>query len=300
MGKVKQITTLTNGNGIQHLLDEAYTVLRNPLAIFDTNYKLMAYTDVPCDDDLWRELITTSSFSQKTLNLFAAETFIEQVANSDTVAVLKSTKLVYNRLSGSIVNAENVRVANLVMVGYNEPGDEESVRAFEELVNKLSLEIQGDAYYISYGRAFHEAMINQLINGEIDDPKLNTAHIQILYDGFEDYIYVAVIDTSQSSFTQGDSRVFFRDLIEKNHKLSKFAHHENQTIMLMSSKHKYPSKAGLFDKSHSLLDKYNLFVGISDSFDNLYELRQYYDQAVDVLQSRIAQGERRVYFPEMK
>ena len=59
-------------------------------------------------------------------------------------------------------------------------------------------------------------MINRLINGEINDPKLNTCRVQILYDGFEDYIYVAVVDMSQSGISEDAGRIFLRSVARHN------------------------------------------------------------------------------------
>ena len=303
MCKADQIAGLPNGRGIQYLLDEAYKILHNPLMIigssYNHQYELFAYTDVPCNDHIWQELITTASFSPKTLKLFAEENFAEQLANSDTVVTLRSEKLPLDRLIGNIVNAENINIATLVMMGCGELYDGEIIRAFEELTNKISSETHGDEHYISYGRLLHETTINGLINGEIFDPICNTYKIQTLYDGFEDYIYVLVVDTKQSSYDENNIQDLIGDALKHNRVPFKLARRKNQLVILASSNCKYPSDAKFFGESLSLLDSCNLFAGISDSFENLYELRCYYKQAVNALTNGTEQGCRgRIFMTE--
>ena len=57
--------------------------------------------------------------------------------------------------------------------------------------------------------------------------------------------------------------------------------------MLMSSKYKNFSDEPLLAQDYSLFELNNLFIGISTSFENIYEFRNYYDQAVTVLNEGI-------------
>lgn len=75
MGKSDQIEALRKGEGVQYLLDTASKIFNNPIVIFDTNYSLIAYTDVITDDPIWNELISTGTFSADT-QLFLQRSFL--------------------------------------------------------------------------------------------------------------------------------------------------------------------------------------------------------------------------------
>ena len=289
MDKSAQIKALTQGKGIQYLLDAASEILHDPIAMFDTNYALKAYTDSCSDDPPWNELITTGTFSPETQEFFARECFTEEVANVNKLVILKSGKLKYDRIHGNIFNRDHIKVANLVMVGCNAPLGAEEMSAFELLVDKITHEIQNDEYYIVYGRAYHESIINKLLDRIITDPRIYTGHVQILYDNFEDYLYLAVVDTGRAG-THRNKPAYFKDLLESKHPSFKYAIYSGYIVMIMSSKYRKIHEAGFFDKHDNLFEQNNLFVGISNSFENLYELRQYYDEAVAVLKNGIETG----------
>ena len=293
MSKLAQIKALENGKGIQYLLDSAHTIFRNPIAMFDTNYNLKAYADAASDDPLWNELISTGTFSMKTQEFFAKECFTENVANANKLVILKSSKLKHDRILGYILNSENIKIGMIVMVGLDTLLEPEDTAAFEALADKITNEIHDDEYFIAYGRTYNETIIINLLDRIIKDPVIYTPHVQIFLDGFEDYLYAGVVDIMQNNSRQNDL-AYYKDLLEGKYRSFKYALYSSYIVMIMSSKHKDFYVEQFFDKDNNPFKENNLFVGISSSFENPYELREYYDKAVDALKKGIAKnnGER--------
>jgi hypothetical protein len=286
MSKSAQIKALKNGKGIQYLLDAAYKIFHNPIVIHDTNYDLKAYTDVRCDDPLWNELISTGKFGMKTQEFFAKEWFTEDVANATKVVALKSDELKYDRISGYIFNKDNIKVAVITLVWSDNPFVEEDTAAFEELADKITSEVHDDEYFTAYGRAYHESLIIKLLDRIIDNPIIYTPHVQILFDGFEDYLYVAVVKTPQND-RHRNRLTYFKNLLGSKYRSFKYAIYSNYIIMIMSSRYKDFYEEQFFDRDDNPFKRNELFVGISSSFENPYELRKYYDEAVAALKNGI-------------
>ena len=248
----------------------------------------MANTKGECDDPLWQELISTGTFSPETQKFIASMYFAVLDANADTLAVMTSPELTYDRINVKINNSNSIRVASLLMIGYNVPLVEEDKAALISLAEKIELEIMDDESFSVYGYKSHETIINNLLERIFDDPKVYTAHIQILYDGFEDYLFLAVIDVGQNDINQ------MMKFLENRYPSYKFAVYSDYIVMIMSSKFKDFYELQLFDES--LFFEKDMFAGISDGFENLYELRDYYDQAVAALKSGIdAKNGQRVF-----
>ena len=289
MDKLSQIKILEKGRGIQYLLDAAYKIFQNPIAMFDTNYNIKAYTDVSSDDPLWNELVSSGTFSMQTQEFFAKECFTEDVANADKLVILKSTKLKYDRILGNVFNRDNIKVANIVLVGHNAPFGEEETTAFEGLADKITNEIQDDEYFTAYGRAYHERIIVNLLNGIIRDPVIYNPHVQILCEGFNDYLFAAVVDITQNNLGTKDSHqnnlLHFKNLLESNYKYFKYAIYSDYIVIIVSSKLKEFYEEQFFEKDNNLFTRNNLFVGISGSFENPYQLLEHYDQAVAALKN---------------
>ena len=303
MSKTEEIKALENGAGVQHLLDAAYRILQNPITMFDTTYVLKAYTDVVTDDPIWNELISTGTFSIKTQEFFANEYFTEDVANADKPVILKSDKLKYDRITGFVYNRDGIYVANIVMVFCKTPFNENDAAAFEILVNKITNEIRNDEYYTAYGKAYYEKIIHNLLNRviNINDPKIYAAQVQILYNGFEDYLYAAVVDITHNNTHNTDAHEnkpgYFKSLLENKYPSFKFAVYSDHIVILMSSKYNTLYEEQLFSKLDNPFSQNNLFVGVSSSFENIYELRENYDKAAAVLKNGIEKNtDQRAFF----
>ena len=290
MNKLAQIKALENGKGIQYLLDAAYEVFHNPILIHDTNYDLLAYTDVArFGDPVWDELVSTGTISMKTQEFYAKVWFTEDVANADKLVILKSGELKYDRITGYIFNRDKIKVAVMAMVWVDRPFESEDTAAFEELADKITCEIRDNDYFTAYGKAYHEALIVKLLDRVIDNPKIYTPHVQIFFDGFEDYLYVAVVRTMQNINTRKRLQ-YLKNFLENKYRSFKYAIYADDIVMVMSSRYKDFYRERSFDQNNNFLKQNNLFVGISGSFENPYALREYYDEAVMALKNGIDQN----------
>lgn len=294
MKKSEQIKNLETGKGAQYLLDEAYRVLGNPIVMFDTYYSLIAYTKDSNDDPLWNTLVTTGTFSMTEQEFFSEERFTEAVANADKMVVMKSAKLKYDRILGNVFNSEKIKVANIVMVECKSAFEADTQQAFEILADRISFEIRNDKHYTEFGRTYHDTMINKILNGEISDTVIYTPHVQILYDGFFDYLYLAAVDINRNEKT-ADNLIYFRDLLRNEYPSFKFAVYNDYVLMIMSSKY-YRFSSEILPGTHgNPFEQHNLYAGISGSFENLYELSGYYGEATTALKNRTAENGRRIF-----
>ena len=299
MNKLEQIKSLQNGNGIQYLMNSANKIFNNPIFMIDANYNMIAITDIPVDDHNWNELGTTGTFSHKTMELLANEGLIEKITNAEKTVILRSEKLKYAKIVGHIFNRDNVRVGLVMMSEYNAPFDEESIAAFEALADLTTCEIRDYDYFTMLAMTFHEDKINLLLDGTVKNPLLYNPQAQILYDDFEDYLYVAVVSAEQNDMLDNVHRSrleYFKSMLKTKYQSFKYSVYSNYIVMLMSSKLKNFYGAPFFATHADLFEQNSLFMGVSSSFENMYELRVYYEQAVAALTNGLAgKGDTRIF-----
>jgi len=286
MSKLEQIKALRKDKDIQFLLDAAYEILLNPIAMFDTNYSLLAYTDVKTDDPIWNELVSTGTFCLETQKFFANEYFTYYVTNADKIVVLKSDELKYDRVLAHVFNRDKIKVALLVMVECNTPFTTDDLVVFSAFADKLTAKIRNDEHFTAYGRSYHDTYFVKLLDGEIKDTRIYSPHIQILYDGFNSYLYVGVITVKQSDTQQGRLE-YIRGLLAEKYKSFKFAIYSGFIVMVMSSKNNNFNAKSVLGKFDEFFAQNDILAGISSSFESLYELRMYYDEAVMALKNGI-------------
>jgi hypothetical protein len=173
------------------------------------------------------------------------------------------------------------------MVGCNSPIDAKDAAAFEELADKITAEIHDDECFSAFGKAYHEAIIIKLLDGVINVPAIFTSHVQIFYDGFEDYLCVLVVDIPQCGIQSGacrqDRLVHFKNMLGIKYPAFKYAIYNNHIVIVMSSKNKASFEELIFDQDKEFFDQNKLIAGISKSFESPYELREHYDEAVAAL-----------------
>ena len=283
---IEQIKALENGMGIQFLLHSAYNIIKNPIYMIDINYNLISITDFPADDPNWNELVTTGTFSMRTLELLADEGIFENIANSEKSVILKNDKLKYAKMSGHIFNRDNIRIGLATMIECGAKFDDECMAAFEALTDKITGEIREDSYFTMLGMTFYEDRINLLLDGAIKNTLLYNHHVQVLYDGFEDYLYVDVLSVERNKILEHVHKKrlkYFQSFLKTRYPSFKYSIYADNIVMLMSSKNNTFYGAPLFFSNAGLFEQNGMFMGISDSFENMYELRRYYDQAVTAL-----------------
>jgi hypothetical protein len=170
----------------------------------------------------------------------------------------------------------------------------EDTAAFEELADKISCEIYDDEFFTSYGKAYHESIIVKLLDKVIKDPAIYTPHVQIFYEGFLDYLYVAVVDIERNNLMNKNSHkenlLYFKNLFECKYRTFKYAIYSDYLIIIISSRLKNFYEDQFFDMDDNPFVKYNLYAGVSSSFENPYELRGHYDKAVAALKNGIEEN----------
>ena len=319
MNKLAQIEAIDKGKGLQYLLDAAHDILQKPFVLFDLHYILLAYAGDVSEDPIWNALISKGIHDIESQRFFVEENFFENVANTDKHLIVKSSKLQYSRMMGYIFNCEHIKVAALVTYDMGTPFCDEDIQLFEKLTDILSDEIYDDEYYTEYGQAFHDEMIRKLLDGEIKDRMFYAPQIQVLYDGFAEYLYLAVVDTGAAADTVdaaaaeqyaagaavadtagGDdiqNRILYiKKILREKYKSYKYAIYNGYIIIVMSSKYRVAFDELFVDRFYATFAQYDLYAGISNSFENPYEMRDSYEIAVDVLRKgKEANSERRVY-----
>lgn len=280
---IEQMKTIKRGKGIQYFINESSKILGNPILMHDLDYKAVAYTEnIVTDDPLWNEFVKIGGHSSNSIKLFKNEYFIDVAANTKTIAILSSDKLKYDRIFGKIYNKNNITVAGVNLVACNKPLDDDVLVIFEIFCKILSREVSEDEFYQAYGESYQENLIGKLIDGNIEDKRLYPLQMDIIYSGLKNYLYLAVVDVVQYA-PDHTKLLYFRDLLKQARPKFKYAIYSNYIIIIISSNSvKLNVKKGL-KNFNDLFEQNNVYAGISSCFENLYELKKYYIEAVNAL-----------------
>ena len=281
--KIKQLDEIEGGLGVQHILDEVHGIMGNPALMFDMGYSLIASpTAVVNDDPIWCEFMTYGKLKNETIEFFKNESFIDIVANCtqfDGVSYLFSSKLKYDRIFGQLYNRDNLPVADLVMVACENPFDDYTPELIKKVCNIISKEISQNEYYNLYGQKYQDGIIKELVDGNIKDKGVYSGHVSNIDKGLKANIFIAVVDVMQPE-PEKKTPAYYRDLFQQAEPEFKYSIYLNYILILISSDRPELQIDQNFKNLTALFEQENVRVGISSAFENLFELRTYYFEAL--------------------
>ena len=287
--KKEEIKAIKNGWGIQYLLDSAYKILGNPIFMFDVNYNMIAFTDVPVDDPIWNEFVTTGTLSVATLEFLASEKITEDIVNADKIITIRREKIKYARMPGHVINRDNIVVGLVTMYECNIPFDADITEAFEALIDKIVIEIRDNDYFTMLTMTYPEDKMNSFLDDAAKNPLLYNPQAQLLYNNFEDYLYVAVVSLERNNLLENVYRSrleYLKSILKIKYSLFKFSVYGDNIVMLMSSNQKNAYSPSFFSADAGFFRQNELSIGISKSFESIYELNIYHEQAITALKNR--------------
>jgi len=280
---IKELLKRGRGRGIKHIINIAYHILENPFVMFDISYNLLARTEnTITDDPLWNELATYGKFTHDSVDFFNKEQFIDDVANAEAITILKSKELKYDRMTGKIFGKDNIQLGNITVVACYRPFKAEDFENAEIICEFIAAELQESEFYQKIGRVFEENFVSDLIEGKDHNKALIKKNVEAIYVSLKSSLYIAVVDIVQYEHTL-THLAYFRDLLENLQPEYKYFIYLNNIIIIISKDNPNLNVKKDLNILNEFFKKYKILAGISEHFQNLFELKKYYKQALTAL-----------------
>lgn len=120
LNKMNQIKALGKAMGLQHLIDEAYHILGNPIMLYDSKWRILAYAkDAVTDAPTWNNHINDGTI-EANIDAFINSGIIDIITGADRVVILNRDHLKYSRIFGKIFGQDyNLMVeVSIVVSGF--------------------------------------------------------------------------------------------------------------------------------------------------------------------------------------
>lgn len=279
--RLRALRKYTDGS-LQHLINEAYQILGNPIILYDMDWKTLAYAEgVVTDDPFWNNHVDHGSIDGN-MSAYIDEGFIDIMTRADRVVLLSSENIKYDRFFGKLYGNDELPVAALSVVAANRLFEDDDLMVTEVICKILSGEIRKMPFYQRYAQIKLGTYMNMLIDGSIKDSLYATGYIEVIYKGLKDNLYVAVVDISHCDPTYSKLNYFF-DLFIRERPSFKYSIYSNYIVFIMSTDSEHFEPKRYLGRLNTVIKKDHLRVGISSRFENLFELQRYYFEAVSAL-----------------
>lgn len=272
-----------HGKGVENVLNEWYDIVGNPMVIMGMQYNLLASTkNTVTDDYLWNELVIQGRFSHTTVNFFNTQQFVEDVANTEDVVVLKNENLKYDRICCKLFDKDDLQIGSIIMVACYRPIIEEDFKNIVQLCENISVEMQKSEFYLNTDSLLEETFISHRIEDKIIDEDFSEQMMNEIYKGLKSNLYLAVVDIMKYERTVTQLS-YMRDMFKNLQLEFKYYIYLNNIVIVLSTDEKTLNinKDFLYLKEFFIENK--IYAGISSSFENLSELKKHYRQALNAL-----------------
>lgn len=269
---------------LQYLVNEAYRILGNPIILCDLDWKILVFSqDAVTDDPIWNHHMQNGNIHNDVKDFFLSQGFPDTMSNAKPIVYLQSENLKYDRLIAKLYDNDGIVIAFATIVACNKPIDDDDFAFAKDICKEFAKKIIAMEYYKNYGRKKLAFYINSLIDDDVVNDEYSRNFIELIYRRLKEHLYIAVVDISQCNPTLSDLD-YYKNLFWKLRPAFKYSIYANYIIIIMSANEKisYPKK--IFHRLNKIIEEKNMRVGISGRFENLFDLRRYYDQAVTALQ----------------
>jgi hypothetical protein len=283
--KDRLLNDMKNAENIDTMLYLAYRILENPVVIFDTSYNLLAHTvNTVSDDMLWNELICGGRFSHSTVDGFNRMGFIKDVSDAESVITLTNPLIKYDRMLGKLFDKDGIHIGNILTLGCYRPLKPEDLIYLDKICRRIADGIQKNNILGISNKVFNDIFISDLLN---TGDGISEYDINNLYKDLNSNIFLGIIDICQYERTL-THLAYFKDLFMELQNEHKYFIYLNNIIMLISGDGNVPDAQKHLGSLSKFFSDYDIYAGISDGFQNLFDVQKYYRQALAALNFGLA------------
>ena len=295
--KKQSILKIKKTEGLSYIIKEASQILGNPIFVFNMEYELLAHAGgEDTDDFICAEFIKNGRLSAETIEFFKDEDFIDAVASCNGVIYLTSENLKYDRIFGQLYSNKLSPVADLVIVACENPFEETSQELVATLCSVISSEFIKDPLYQAYGQTYQENVVRLLIDGNVENNKgIYAGHVSNIDNTLKDYIFLGIADIKKAAPAYS-KLARYKNLFIRTCPEFRYFLYSDYIVMLLSFDRKEFDLDRDLKKLCTLLKKSDAYLGISDCFENLFNLSVHYKQALSALEKGLKNcGSKRIF-----
>ncbi len=282
---VELICRLPAVTSLQQLCDLAFQILGNPVFVSDLSHTMLAYTKcVDIQDDIWQTNVVQAHLDRNTLRQDREVGAVHlRSTQSRRPVLVEDSHMPYPRIIKTLCRGEQA-LGVVVLTAYLKPFGEQDAELLD-LVASFMADCLARGRY-STASAGNRAVENYFIN-LLEGAKLSRRQVDKRMGvlGWPQYAYTYVLVVCTRDGTSGKEDVALETLLEEFSALpaSTFLYNSSLVCVYGSGTpvSDWPAQA---PELSEVLARWDLIAGVSRRMDGLEQLREYYLQAVDILE----------------
>ena len=264
--------------GIKEIIDAAASIFNNPVILTNTAYKVLAINDcgTVVDDPVFNVAMKTGYCNAKSISVFENENITLKVLSTSHAILLNTgmAKKIPRILAKIVLDNEVVGYLGILQVKHALSKDD--MKLTEMICSLLSsvFEKSNDSLYRI--NIIYESIIVDLLNQKITNTSILTDRLESSNWKLKKYLRCSVISTN-NKFRHIDNISYLIQTLS-----IKVIDYENMIIIInnYNNNMEWHQQISFIENK---LQTLNLKAGVSNEFENLIDLKQYYQKAKKTL-----------------
>ena len=269
-------------DGLPSSIDYAYHVFRNPVFVFDTNYNLIAATwDAIEELGLKDQVLIDKRFSADDFKMANRDHNIHsKVLKSEIPIIAYNDALGYEQMYCAINTRKNL--GHIVISAINKPFEPIDTELMLLLKKYVDQQMKKDSFIRSAKGFNYEYFLRDLLDEKIGTGNSNSSHMKFTEITFSGNMYCMVVETARSTESVNINHI--RNLLESRFPYSKTLIYNDQIVIIISFQENHLLPGEYLETGRKICSENGLYAGISNCFQDIMELREYYAQALRAIE----------------
>jgi len=278
-GRSHLIEVLHSNQGLQAIIDKAYEILQNPIIVVDSSYKILAMyqaTDISEERSDLEEQRSLGYMLESNIEAMNRAKLYEQSRMAQYPIYSKDPSASSGWIT-ALIYIHGIEVGQIGVMDSSHAFTEIDFELIDFLCKVVSLELQKSDFYRTNQGLMHSYFLSDLLDNQVHDGAAIERRMANLGWKLTSNLHIMLISDLARNFFDGKAQLITSQL----HNIlpsSRWVIYHGQIVFLLSS-----DTPKTFAESESLyhyLEINHLTASISNSFDNILDIRKHYLQAV--------------------
>lgn len=287
----KLFSLLSQGRGMQALIDAGYEFLGNPILLFDLSHTLLCFTkNVTITDPVWNEITQKGYSSYGIVSQGEAAGLFRRIRTSYE-PFINYSDISGNPILHCNISVEGRSVGYLVIVGAYRGFDPADLEYSTILSQAVSLELQKNPAYNITELQLHGLFLTDVLDGMITEPEIIKERLAYIKLDISQETVLILFCWDESEAGEKPTSELLNILNQKGWAFS----YRNEILLLADTRAELmnPQRTWIQDIYENLTERFSfssLRCGVSRPFSGLENLPKHYFQARQALEAGMKAG----------
>lgn len=269
-------------NSLQSATEYSYRIFQNPVFVFDTNYNLISATWEALEKLNYKDSVTVHKcFTDKEFKMINRMNHIHNKVKKSEIPIRAYNDILGYEQLYCAINTEK-DLGHIVVSAIQKPLediDEEILLIFKKYVD---LQMRKDSFIRNTRGFSYEYFLRDLLDGKLTMNQSVLTSTNYIDSEFSKNMYCLVIETARSSTAINPIQT--RNIMESRFPNSKSIIYNGQIVVIINIPTNQLMPEEYIISCQKVCYENELYAGLSNCFQNIFELPEYYLQALRAIE----------------